>query len=55
MMGIKGLYKTKKNWGGCHNSLLAYDASKLITVYVIKWLVLGLQRAPENWEFAPSV
>ena len=34
---------------------LVYDASKLSTVYVVKWPVLGLQRAPENSEFAPSV
>ena len=55
MMGIQGLYKTKKNWGGCHYSLLVYDASKLSTVYVVKSPVLGLQRAPENSELAPSV
>ena len=55
MMGIKGLYKTKKIWGGCHHLLLVYDASKLSTLYVVKWPVLGLQRAPENSEFAPSV
>ena len=30
-------------------------ALKLITVYVVKLPVLGLQRAPENSEFAPSV
>ena len=45
----------KKNWGGCHHLLLVYDASKLSTVYVVKWPVLGLQWAPENSEFAPSV
>ena len=45
MMGIYGLYKTKKSWGGCHHLLLDYDASKLSTVYVVKSPVLGLQRA----------
>ena len=54
MMGIYGLYKTKK-WDGCHHLSLVYDASKLRTVYVLKWPVLGLQRAPENSEFAQSV
>ena len=34
---------------------IVYDASKLSTVYVVKWPVLGLQRAPENSELAPSV
>ena len=43
MMGIQGLYKPKKSWGGCHHSLLVYDASKLSTVYVVKSPVLGLQ------------
>ena len=46
--------RQKKIWGGCHHLLLVYDASKLSTVYVVKWPVLGLQRAPENSEFAPS-
>ena len=55
MMGIQGLYKTKKSWGGCHHLLLVYDASKLSTVYVVKSPVLGLQRAPENSVFPPSV
>ena len=41
--------------GGCHHLLLVYDASKISTVYVVKSPVLGLQRAPENSEFAPSV
>ena len=36
MMGVLGLYKTKKNWGGCHQLSLVYDATKLSTVYVIK-------------------
>ena len=45
----------KKNLGGCHHSLLVYDASKLSTVYVVKSPVLGLQGAPENSELAPSV
>ena len=35
MMGILGLYKTKK-WAGCHHLLLVYDTSKLSTVYVVK-------------------
>ena len=55
MMGILGLNKTKSIWGGCHHLSLVYDASKLSTVYVVKWPVLGLQRATENSEFAPSV
>ena len=41
--------------GGCHHLLLVYDASKLSTVYVVKSPVLGLQRATEDSEFAPSV
>ena len=46
MMGIQGLYKTKKSWGGCHHLSLFYDASKLSTVvYVVKSPVLGLQWA----------
>ena len=45
----------KKNWGGWHHLLLIYDASKLSTVYVVKSPVLGLQRAPEDPELAPSV
>ena len=36
MMGIQGLYKTKKSWGGFNNLLLVYDALKLSTVYVVK-------------------
>ena len=36
MMSILGLYKTKEIWGGYHNLLLVYDASKLGTVYVVK-------------------
>ena len=40
---------------GCHDLLLVYDASKLSTMYVVKWPVLGLQRAPENPVFPPSV
>ena len=35
--------------------ILVCDASKLSTVYVVKWSILGLQRAPKNSEFAPSV
>ena len=53
-MGIQDLNKTKKNWGGCHHLLLAYDASKLSTVYVVKSPVLGLQQAPENSVLPPS-
>ena len=45
----------KQNLGGCHHLLLVYHASKLSTVYVVKSPVLGLQRAPENSELAPSV
>ena len=36
MMGIQGLYKTEKNYGGGHHLLLVYDASKLSTVYEVK-------------------
>ena len=54
-MGIQGLYKPKKSWGGCLHLLLVYDASKLSTVYVVKSPVLGLQRAFENSVFPPSV
>ena len=36
MMGIQGLYKTKKIGGGSHHLLLVYDTSKLSTVYVVK-------------------
>ena len=35
MMGLYGLYKPKKSWGGCLHSLLVYDASKLSNVYVL--------------------
>ena len=55
MMGIQGLYKTKKIWDGHHLILLVYDASKLSTVYVVKSPVLGLQRTFENSVFPPSV
>ena len=55
MMGYR-VYIRQKNWGGCHHLLLVYDASKLSTVQLFcKWPVLGLQQAPENSEFAPSV
>ena len=54
-MAYRVYIRQKKSWGGCHHLLLVYDASKLSTVYVLKWPVLGLQRAPENSEFAPSV
>ena len=45
----------KKNLGGWHHSFLIYDASKLSSVYVVKSPVLGLQRAPDHSELAPSV
>ena len=45
----------KKSWDGCHHLLLVYDDSKLSTVYIVKWPVLGLQRAFENSVFPPSV
>ena len=45
----------KKYLDGCHHLLLVYDASKLSAVYVVKSPVLGLQRAAENSELAPSV
>ena len=53
--GHIGFIYDKKNWGGYHHLSLVYDASKLTTVYVVKWTVLGLQRAPENSVFPPSV
>ena len=40
---------------GYHDALKNYGAPKLCTVYVVKSPVLGLQRAPENSELAPSV
>ena len=40
---------------GYHDALKNYGALKLCTVYVVKSPVLGLQRAPENSELAPSV
>ena len=53
--GHIGFILNKKNWGGCYHLLLVYDALKLSTVYVVKWPVLGLQRAPENSVFPPSL
>ena len=38
----------KKKLDGCHHLSLFYDASKLITMYVVKLPVLGLQLAPKN-------
>ena len=57
MMGIQGLYKTKNSWGGYHDLLLVYDASKLSTVYVVKLPVLGLQRAifQKNQDFEVKI
>ena len=52
---INIIHNTKKNLGGCHYLLSIYDAPKASTVYVVKSSVLGLQRAPENSELAPSV
>ena len=49
------VYIRQKKLGGSHHLLIVYDASKLSTVYVVKSPVLGLQRAPENSELAPSV
>ena len=54
-MGNRVYIRQTKIWGSCHHLLLVYDASKLSTVYVVKWPVLGFQRAPENSELAPSV
>ena len=39
------VYMRQKNGGCCHHLLSVYDASKLCTKYVVKSLVLGLQRA----------
>ena len=44
----------EKNWSGCDDALLIYAAPKSSTVYVVKWVFLGLQRAPENSVLAPS-
>ena len=55
MMGIQGLYKPKKSWGGCLHLLLVYDVLKLSAVYVVKSPVLGLQMAFENSVFPPFV
>ena len=54
---LENMYSILKNakWGGCHHLLLVYYASKLGTVYVSKSPVLGLQGAPENSVFPPSV
>ena len=43
MMGLQGLGKSKKSWGGCHHLFLVYDASKLSTVYVVKSPVFSLK------------
>ena len=32
MMGIQGLYKSEKSWGGFHDALKIYGAPKLGTV-----------------------
>ena len=32
MMGIQGLYKTEKSWGGFHDALKIYGAPKLCSV-----------------------
>ena len=53
--GHIGFKYDKKSWGGCHHLFLVYVASKLSTVYVVKWPVLGLQCAIKNSEFAPSL
>ena len=55
LIKIDGHIGFKKSWSGCHHLFLVYEASKFSTVYVVKWPVLGLQQAPENSEFAPSV
>ena len=47
------MYSASKTMSRTH--ITTYDASKLSTVYVVKSPVLGLQRAPENSELAPSV
>ena len=49
------VYIRQKKLGGYDHLLLTNDASKLSTVYVVKWPVLGLQGAPENSVFPPSV
>ena len=53
--GHIGFIKDKKNGMAIIILLLVYDASKISTVHVVKWQVLGLQRAPENSEFPPSL
>ena len=52
---IRFIEDKKKIWDGYHLFFLVYHASKLSTVYVVKWPVLGLQRVPENSELAPSL
>ena len=44
-----------KHFFGYHDALKNYGAPKLYTVYVVKSPILGLQRAPENSELAPSI
>ena len=39
----------------CYDGLLVFGALKFSIVYLVKWPVLGLQRAPENSVLAPSV
>ena len=39
----------------CDDALLIFGALKFSIVYLVKWPVLGLQRAPENSVLAPSV
>ena len=56
MMGIQGLYKTEKIGVAIiiyYKSMM--PQSLLLLVYVVKWPFLGLQRAPENSKFAPSL
>ena len=44
-----------KNFQKKIDTLLIYGAPKFSTVYLVKWPVLSLQRAPENLVLAPSV
>ena len=45
-------YKGQKNLGWLSSFLVSLYCLKVI---IVKWLNLGLQRAPENSEFAPSL
>ena len=45
----------QKHFAGCNVALLSYGAPMFSTVNVVKWAVLGLQRAFLNLLFLPNV